>query len=72
MKIYLCIKDYHPIIHKTGNRVEHTDKPVIVKNDILTQMGENDTRYKSFHNNDIALYEYTILNYSECFKLLKS
>jgi hypothetical protein len=70
MKKYLCIKDYHPIIHKKNNKVEPTDKPVTIAGDILIQMCENDTRYKSTKIPHLALYEYTLLEYNNCFKLL--
>jgi len=71
LKQYLCVKDYHPIIHKKNGKVDPTDKPVIVKNDILRQQFEGSNVFESFHDPDIALYEYTILNYSECFELIK-
>lgn len=70
MKKYKCIKDYHPIIHKTDGTTGPTDEPVTKKGDTFIQMGKNDDRFKSTTISDLALYEYTLRKYSDCFILI--
>lgn len=87
MRKYLCIKDYHPLIYdrpfKIGDfewnmqrRQVPTPNPVIVKGDVMTQMDKdngfgNVPRFKSKLDSDCALYEHTLIEYSDCFELIK-
>ena len=70
MKKYKCVKDYHPIIHKNDGTTGPTEEPITKKGDVLIQMGKKDDRFKSTMTPDLALYEYTIKTYSECFILV--
>ena len=70
MKSYLCVKDYCPIIHKTNGLVEPTDEPVIRVGDILNQQEPNSNVYSSTLQKDMALYEFTILEYNNNFVII--
>lgn len=70
MKKYLCVKDYRPVITKTNGKKEPTDESVVKRGDVMTQMGNNDSRFASRDDSDLALYEYTILEYKDCFRLI--
>lgn len=48
-----------------------TKDPIVVKGDIMTQMGPNDSRFLSTLNPKCALYEYTLQEYSDCFRIIK-
>ena len=54
--------------HNSTIQVLPTKKAVVIKGDILTQMGKGDSRFRSKQNPDCALYEYTLQQYSDCFK----
>ena len=57
--------------HNKSIKLVPTSTPVVVKGDIMTQMGENDSRFASKLNSDCALYEYILKEYSDCFELIK-
>lgn len=69
MRQYNVIKDYRPVITHTGGITKPTKDAVINQGDVLTQMGKNDTRFASTKDHYSALYEYTLKEYNDCFKL---
>lgn len=64
---YLCIKDYHPII-TTKNGKQPTKKAIVKKGVILTF----NPNLNAYSNKSCGLYEYTLKDYSDCFKPIKN
>lgn len=64
---YLCIKDYHPII-TTKNGKQSTKKAIVKKGVILTF----NPNLNAYCNKSCGLYEYTLKDYSDCFKPIKN
>lgn len=48
-----------------------TKDPIVKKCDIMTRMGLEDSRFLSKLNPDCALYEFTLQEYKDCFKVIK-
>jgi len=45
-----------------------TKEPIVKEGDVMIQMGANDNRFRSTFDQDCALYEYTLKEYSDYFQ----
>lgn len=57
--------------HNKSIKLVPTPTPVVKKGDVMTQMGEGSDIFQSQMNKDCALYEDTLKEYKDCFKLIK-
>lgn len=70
LKQYAVIANYHPTITKKGGVKEPTDEPILLKGDVLTQKGKDDSVFQSRDKKGMALYEHTLKSYPQFFKVI--